>query len=77
MTTGYWGISGRYGGKVHVERDGTPLCGRKPHPKAEYQWCSNGINLAMLECPRCRDRAEALLRYVPKVRRRALSARKK
>jgi hypothetical protein len=63
IATGYYGIPGRYGGQVHVVRDGKPLCGLRPHPKAEFQWCCHGFNLSYveLECRRCHDRATRLL----------------
>jgi hypothetical protein len=61
IATGFFGIPGKNGGQTHVVREGKPLCGRRLHPLAEFQFCSNGINLAYTECARCKERAARIL----------------
>ena len=57
--TGWFGIPGSFkpGGQVHVVRNGKPICGQHIHPKAQFQWCADGINLNFIECKRCKLRA--------------------
>lgn len=56
ISTGWFGIpGGRPGGKVHVALDGKPRCGTRVSPRAEYQWCSGGVNWEYLECKRCKS----------------------
>ena len=57
MTTGWFGIPGKtppVDAKVHVFHLGRTLCGWKPEPPYEFQFCAHGINLPMIECARCR-----------------------
>ena len=62
--TGYYGIPGKTGGRVHVVRNGRPMCGERLHPEAVFQWCAHGIWWPYVECIRCRDRARrGAIRY--------------
>jgi hypothetical protein len=58
---GYFGIPGKSGGQTHATRDGKPLCGRKLHPDAIFQFCAAGILLRYIECERCKQRATRVL----------------
>jgi hypothetical protein len=41
--------------KVHLFRqDGRAVCGYRPSPTWEFQWCAHGIRYDYLECPRCK-----------------------
>lgn len=57
MSTGYFGIPGRLGGKVHWVIGGKPECGLRIHPRAEFQFCSSDIQLSYLECAGCIKKA--------------------
>lgn len=59
MSTGYFGVPGRYGGLTHYARTNLmidakvrPLCGTRVHPKAEFQWSARWDNMRP-ECERC------------------------
>ena len=53
--TGWYGIPGKHsGGQVHIAFDGRPVCGTYLSPVAEFQWCSHGVNRAMVECEKCK-----------------------
>lgn len=67
--TGYYGIPGKVGGKVHIHFNGHPVCGAKIHPLAEFQWCANGIRYEYLECEKCE--AIAIKYYEADLERRA------
>jgi len=54
VATGYCGVPGETGGKVHAFDGGTALCGWKPRREMEFQWCSWGITFHYLECAHCR-----------------------
>lgn len=60
LSTGYYGIPGRFGGEVHVVRGGSlarrgaPVCGTIIDRRAEYQWCARGVVEGYVECLRCR-----------------------
>ena len=57
--TGYYGVPGSYRvSMVHLVRDGRPVCGFRPVPASEFQWCCHGINIVYLRCPRCLEHAE-------------------
>jgi hypothetical protein len=62
IMTGYFGIPGRFGGKVHIVVDGKPACGTPMDPRAEFQWNAHGIVRSYLECDCCK----ALLAKAPK-----------
>lgn len=51
--TGYFGVPGGYGGKVHVVQNGKPVCGTPLPRKSEFQWCAHGIERQYVECERC------------------------
>ena len=76
LQTGWYGIPSREGGSVHVLSLVTnrPLCGMKPHRKAEFQWCAHGVNFSYVECKRCNERARKRLDYATEAYA-ALSAR--
>jgi hypothetical protein len=63
--TGWWGVPGgpERSAKVHVlnTATGKPLCGGKHVPASEFQWCTYGIYLRFVTCPRCRERAKKIL----------------
>lgn len=63
LWTGYFGVPGRLGGKVHLvmAADERPVCGSRPGPGAVFLWCSRGIHLDYIECGHCRDVALAIL----------------
>lgn len=44
--------------KVHVVKDGLPLCGSRVSSDASFQWCSGGIHLSYVECETCKKVAE-------------------
>ena len=76
MSTGYFGIPGRYGGKVHlVDDERKPVCGLRLHPKAEYQWCSHGIAERMIECERCKAIARRMIEETHRKRIAAMEGR--
>lgn len=66
LATGYFGIPGRNGGKVHIVRDGKPVCRVRLHAKSEFQWCASGVYTSYIECRGClkskeyRDATKAL-----------------
>ena len=60
VATGYWAgfrdaetAKYPFSSKVHSHRDGKPLCGYKPSPKAEFQFCAYGSADYAVDCPRC------------------------
>lgn len=53
MTTGFFGVPGSIGGKVHAVENRKPACGTRISPWAEYQWCSPRIRLDYIECEKC------------------------
>lgn len=65
--TGAFGIPGRSAGKTHVTRDGKPLCGLKPHPRAVFQFQAAGIFPLYIECRRCMERAVPLQREIERL----------
>lgn len=60
--TGWFGIPGSKGsgGRVHIVRDGKPLCGERPHHCAVFQCNANGIAMDMVECRRCKERGKVI-----------------
>lgn len=56
IATGYYGVHGsrRERFTVHVVQDGRPLCGWRPGPKQQFQWCAWGVQWSYLECHSCR-----------------------
>ncbi len=67
--TGFYGIPGRVGGSVHIRHNRKPICGYRPSPRAEWQWCAWGVKPEYVECPRCRERGLALLKHGEEVGR--------
>lgn len=64
LKTGYFGVPGRTGGKVHlVTPDNRPVCHTPISSEAAFQWCSADIQLDYIECDRCREIARALLSW--------------
>ncbi len=62
--TGYFGIPGATGKMVHaVDESGRPICGQVLHPHAHFQWCAHGLVYEMLECSRCKRKAERMLAW--------------
>lgn len=51
LSTGYFAAVGRRPSRVHVVKDGQPICGSKP--KSPYQWCAHGIHAEYVTCPTC------------------------
>lgn len=41
--------------KVHLVDNGKPLCGYVPHKTMQFQWNSQGVHLAYVECDKCRE----------------------
>jgi hypothetical protein len=41
--------------KVHAVCGQKPLCGARFHPRAEYQFCSNGLAYGYVECSKCKE----------------------
>jgi hypothetical protein len=62
-STGWFGIPGREGGKVHAVFNKRPICGMRVDPRAEYQWCSHGLHWGYLECEGCKREALARLTH--------------
>lgn len=57
MSTGFFGIPGRperNSHHVHIVDGGKPVCGTRPDPRAQYQWCSPDIMPSYVDCDRCR-----------------------
>ncbi len=52
-STGYFGVPGKLGGRVHVVQGGKPVCGARV--RGEFQWCAHGIQMDYVDCSRCRD----------------------
>lgn len=52
---GYWADTKRYT-KVHINRDGKPVCGSKISEALRFQWCAHGIRsgINFLECEHCK-----------------------
>lgn len=78
--TGYF-ANGERGGKVHLAEGGypgvaRPLCGVRLGPKAEFQWCANGVWVDYLECARCRRKALERAARQARVAERALGRRR-
>lgn len=58
--TGYFGIPGRDGGKVHYCEMSThgrlaPACGTRLDKRAVFQWCADGEKPGMIECKRYKN----------------------
>jgi hypothetical protein len=62
MATGYYGIPGKHGGKVHLDIEGRPACGSRIHKDSRFQWCAHGIQISYIECKHCLRIAANLLR---------------
>lgn len=54
MSTGYFGVPGEIGGKVHYVLHGKPICGCSLPRYSEFQWCASGFAENMIECRRCK-----------------------
>ena len=54
MSTGYFGVPGRIGGKVHFVMKGAPICGTVFHKEALFQWCADGFQERLVECEKCK-----------------------
>lgn len=57
--TGYFARAGQNGlsaksTKVHVIKNGKPVCGYKPHKTMQFCWNANGIYLSYVDCPKCK-----------------------
>jgi hypothetical protein len=61
METGYFGIPGKYGGKVHLVENDKPVCGAQMGKLQEFQWCAHGVQSDYLECGHCIKIARKLL----------------
>lgn len=56
LATGWFGIPGgpeHRSTKVHVVRDGTPVCGARVGPEMQFQWCAPGTYWPYVDCTRC------------------------
>jgi len=58
-TTGWYGrptengLPARVTKYVHFILNGRPVCGYKPHPTMQLQWCASGRILRYIDCPKC------------------------
>jgi hypothetical protein len=57
ISTGYFGVPGKDGGKVHLVTKGRPICGTRLPADSEYQWCSYSTRMEFVECERCKRSA--------------------
>lgn len=75
--TGYFGVPGTIAkGKVHIiDESSKPVCGSVVGPKAEFQWCANGIFFSYVDCAHCqswynrimyKEASEQAAKYAPK-----------
>ena len=64
FTTGFFGVPGSSKGRhtVHVVYSGKPICGWRPRKAQEFQFCSTGIAIEMIECTSCKRRGQTILR---------------
>lgn len=67
MKTGYFaratekGHSAKFT-KVHIiDNNGKPICRYKPHETMQFMFCSQGITLRYVECPKCKEKGEELI----------------
>jgi hypothetical protein len=51
--TGYFAEPKTSWNKVHITKNGLPICGYKPNKKLSFQFCSSGINLNYTDCGNC------------------------
>ena len=58
--TGYFGVPGKIGGKVHLTKWSQPACKTRLSRDSEYQFCYNGIDKSIIECERCKKLVERL-----------------
>lgn len=61
ISTGFYGVPGGYGGKVHLHQSGRPMCNARLKPESQFQWCAHGIVKRFLECEKCKRIADDLL----------------
>lgn len=66
LATGYFGIPGSSKGNftVHVVNEGKPICGWKPSPEHEFQWCSHGITYNYVDCETCKKKCRDLAKIL-------------
>jgi len=57
IETGWYGIPGssHCGTKVHITQDRRPLCHAAIRRNAEFQMCSNGVYIGVVECAWCKS----------------------
>lgn len=55
IATGYFGVPGKLGGKVHIAVDSKPLCGSAMPKESVFQWCAHGVKRQYVECERCKS----------------------
>ena len=55
-STGYFANERNNRSGVHIIQDGLPLCGYKPTPSMQYQFCVNYVCLSYVTCKKCLDR---------------------
>jgi hypothetical protein len=58
---GYYANTKRYT-KVHVVKDGKPICGMKISSKLRFQWCAylySGVTHSYVECEHCKKKLKS------------------
>lgn len=64
--TGWYGRASEHGRRAistkytHVVKDGRPICGYRPHPTMQFQFCAGYLCLEYVNCPTCLEKAKAL-----------------
>jgi len=51
--TGFYGVPGHRGSKVHLVRNGDPICGARLRDGSRFQFCASGHDWSITECDRC------------------------
>lgn len=54
IETGFYGIPGKTGGKVHLRINGKPACGARFRSDQQFQFCSGNIHIEYIECRTCK-----------------------
>ena len=76
MKTG-WAGNIKRGTKVHIynEATGVAICGYEPNLTMEWQWCSSGVCLEIVECKSCK-RIYPSYKIIKKMAKRAIKSLK-
>lgn len=62
ISTGWFGVPGENRStKVHVVKDGKPICGAQVGPKMVFQWCARGTHWGYIDCEHCKAMTRRLV----------------